>query len=98
MTRLMEQDENSQPSLAKMLGIAVLVVSIVGSVFGAGYNWRSISIVESSVADVAKNQKDYVRQDVQGQQLQNIDYRLMELSRQFEQMRAEMERERGRRQ
>lgn len=79
-----------ETSMAKILGLTVVAISIVGAVFTAGWNWRSISNIEA-------NQNDYVRKDVQGQQLQNITDRLGDLSRQLEQMRSEVaERERRR--
>lgn len=77
------------PSLSKWLGLALAVVSIVTSVFVAGYNWRSVSIVEA-------NQEQFVRKDVQKEQLNNINDKLAEVSRQLEQIRNELEKERRR--
>jgi hypothetical protein len=77
------------PSLSKSLGLALAVVSIAGSVFVAGYNWRSVTVVEA-------NQDQFVRKDVQQQQLQNINDRLSEVSKQLEQIRGELEKERRR--
>ena len=78
-----------QASLSKSIGTALAVVSIAGSVFVAGYNWRSVTEVQA-------NQEQFVRKDVQQQQLQNINDRLSEISRQLEQMRGELEKERRR--
>lgn len=86
---MMGRRESDQPSMARSLGTALAVVSIAGSVFVAGYNWRSVSIVES-------NQEQFVRKDVQQEQLRNINDRLSEISRQLEQMRGELEKERRR--
>lgn len=75
--------------ISKSIGIALAVVSLVGSVFVAGYNWRSVSIVEA-------NQEQFVRKDVQQEQLHNITDRLLEISKQLEQVRNELEKERRR--
>lgn len=81
--------QDDQSSLTKSLGIAIAVISIVGSVFVAGYNWRSVAILEA-------NQDQFVRKDVQQEQLRNINDRLTDISRQFQELRAELEKERGR--
>jgi len=86
---LFRRRDSDQPSFGRNLGIALAVVSIAGSVFVAGYNWRSVSIVEA-------NQDQFVRKDVQQEQLRNINDRLSEISRQLEQMRGELEKERRR--
>lgn len=70
-------------SFTKSLGIVIVVVSIVGTIFTVGYNWRSIANIEAA-------QNDYVRKDVQGQQLRNIDDRLSDMSRQLEELRNEL--------
>lgn len=81
--------QEDAPSMTKAIGTALAVVSIAGSVFVAGYNWRSVSIVEA-------NQADFVRKDVQREQLANINDRLTEISRQLERAVAELEKERRR--
>lgn len=70
-------------SFTKSLGIVIVVVSIVGTIFTVGYNWRSIANIEAA-------QNDYVRKDVQGQQLRNVDDRLSDISRQLEELRNEL--------
>lgn len=76
-------------SFSKSVGTALAVVSIAGSVFVAGYNWRSVSIVE-------QQQEQFVRKDVQREQLANINDRLTEISKQLERAVAELEKERRR--
>ncbi len=75
---------DDQPSMSRTIGTALAVVSIAGSVFVAGYNWRSVSIVEA-------NQEQFVRKDVQQEQLRNINDRLAEISKQLESVRGELE-------
>lgn len=72
-----------QPSPLKNIGIAVTVISLVGSVFTAGYNWRSVTVLE-------EDRTNYVRKDVQGQQIQNVNDRLNDMSRQLEEIRQEL--------
>lgn len=72
---------------AKTLGMAVVVIGLVGSIFTAGYNWRSVAIVES-------NQEQFVRKDVQDQQIRNMTDRLNEISKQLEEVRVELNRQR----
>lgn len=74
--------EDDQQSLVRNIGIALAVLSLVGSVFAAGYNWRSIDNLERS-------QNDYVRKDVQQEQFQRFGDKLQEISRQLEEIRGE---------
>lgn len=78
------EDHAPPPSIAKQIGIALAVLSLGGSVFTAGYNWRSVAILEV-------NQEQFVRKDVQQEQLRNINDRLYEISKQLEQVRGELE-------
>lgn len=81
--RALRRRSTDQPSLAKTFGLAVVTIGLVGSIFTAGYNWRSVAIIEA-------NQDQFVRKDVQGEQLNNVNTRLNELVRQLEEMRQEM--------
>jgi hypothetical protein len=74
---------SDQPSPVKNIGISVTVISLVGSIFAAGYNWRSVDILE-------RTQDQFVRKDVQGQQIQNVNDRLNDVSRQLEEIRQEL--------
>lgn len=80
---LLRRRSTDQPQPAKTFGYALAVLGIVGSIFTAGYNWRSVSIVEA-------NQENFVRKDVQDQQLHNVNDRLSEISRQIEQLQVEL--------
>ncbi len=81
--RQLRRRSSDHPSPAKNLGIAVIALTLVCSVFTAGYNWRSVAIVES-------NQEQFVRKDVQAEQFQLINYRMLEMVKQLEEMRAEL--------
>lgn len=70
-------------SLGRSIGIALAVVSLASSLFIAGYNWRSVAIVEL-------NQENFVRKDVQGERFRNVEDRLGDISRQVEELRNEM--------
>lgn len=70
-------------SLGRSIGIALAVTSLASSLFIAGYNWRSVAIVEM-------NQDNFVRKDVQYQQMQNTNDRLSEISKQLEELRSEI--------
>jgi HAMP domain-containing protein len=95
MTTLHEHDEdrrqqqrrNGEATPAKTFGIAMAVVSLAGCLFTAGYNWRSVAMLE-------EDRPNYVRKDVQGEQLQRLNDRVSDLSRQIDEMRQEI---RGRR-
>lgn len=86
--RMFRRRSTDQPAPAKTFGYAMAVVSLVGCIFTAGYNWRSVSIVES-------NQQNFVRKDVQEQQFQNVDYRLREIMGQLEELKREIRAARG---
>lgn len=73
---------SDQPSIGKNLGLVVVAIAIVTSIFTAGYNWRSVTIVEA-------NQGDFVRKDVQEAQMQRVNDRLLEVIKQLEDMRSE---------
>lgn len=82
--RRIEQRRSSDlSSPAKTFGVALAVISLAGSVFTAGYNWRSVAILEA-------NQDQFVRKDVQAEQLQRVNDRLSEISRQLEELRGEL--------
>lgn len=94
MTSIVETEEDRRaqhrreadvPSPARTFGVALAVISLAGSVFTAGYNWRSVAILEA-------NQDQFVRKDVQAEQLQRVNDRLSEISRQLEEMRGELRR------
>ena len=68
---------------ARNLGIVMGAIALVGSIFTAGYNWRSVAILEAG-------QGDLVRKDVQEQQLRIIGYQLSEVNRQLEELRGEL--------
>ena len=96
VTRLLDHDDEDAPhhrrigddhAVVKNLGLIVAGIAIVGSVFTAGYNWRSVDVME-------RNQENFVRKDVQGQQWAYVNYQLQELSKQVEQLRAELEKRR----
>jgi hypothetical protein len=74
---------SDQPAPLKTLGQAVIALSIAGSLITAGYNWRSVAILEAEKGD-------YVRKDVQQQQLNMLTYQLGEVSRQVEEVRVEL--------
>lgn len=81
--RMFQRRHSDGPSAAKQIGVALAVVSLVGSVFTAGYNWRSVAVLES-------NQNDYVRKDVLAEKVQNTNDRLNEISKQLEELRGEL--------
>jgi len=78
---------SDQPAPMKIVGQAVVAISIVGSIFAAGYSWRSVAILESE-------RGDYVRKDVHDQQLQRVTDRLGEISAQLQEVRSELGRQR----
>lgn len=73
---------SDQPSLTKNLGLAVIAIAIVTSIFTAGYNWRSVT-------DIQANQEQFVRKDVHSEQMQRMNDRLLEVIKQLEDMRGE---------
>lgn len=85
--RTFRRRSSDQPAPAKTFGLAIAVIGLVGSIFTAGYNWRSVSIVEGKQETF---EKDYVRKDVQQYQLENMNNRLYEISKQLEELRGEL--------
>lgn len=83
--RAFTRRRSDQPSLTKNLGLVTVAIAIVGSIFTAGYNWRSVAIVEA-------NQDQFVRKDVQAEQMQRVNDRLLEVIKQLEDFRAEARR------
>lgn len=86
--RSSDQPPSQARTVATMLGIVIASLSIVGSVFAAGYNWRSVTEIE-------KNQDKYVLKESADLQYRNVMDRMSELSRQLEEIRAEQIRARG---
>lgn len=74
---------SDQPAPAKTFGLAVVVVGLVGSIFTAGYNWRSVSNIEAA-------QGDYVRKDVQSEQMKNLQDQVSSLRALVEEVRSEL--------
>lgn len=74
---------SDQPSVTRSLGIVLAAMSLIGSIFLAGYNWRSVAIIEG-------NQDQFVRKDVQSQQLSHLTYQIDEMRIQLDELRAEL--------
>lgn len=72
-----------QPSSMRTFGIALAIVSLVGSIFTAGYNWRSVSIIEG-------NQEKFVKRDVQDEQFKNVYDRLGDIKAQLKELGDEL--------
>lgn len=71
-------------SIMRLLGLATVILGLVVSIFSAGYNWRSVTVIE-------QNQENFVRKDVQQQQLQNVIDRLTDMSKQLDSLRVEVD-------
>lgn len=60
--------------------VVTLIITLVGLIFTAGYNWRRVDETASAQTAMETDLKtNYVRRDVQEQQLRNIDGRLLEI-------------------
>lgn len=87
---------DQQPSITKVLVVVLGFLTIATLVFTAGYNWRGVDALE-------KNQSEFVRKDVQSEQMQlmrqsvdelrrNQATNSDELKRQIEDLRVEIRR------
>lgn len=102
MTSLLDDDtppqrrQSDQPSIMKVLSVTLGALTIGSLIFTAGYNWRGVDALE-------KNQDQFVRKDVQSEQLQLMRQSIDELrrnqstnsdetKRQFDELRAEIRR------
>lgn len=72
-----------QPSIMKILSITLFVITLGTLIFTAGYNWRGVDTLE-------KNQDQFVRKDVQSEQLRYMSQSIDELRRQLEDLRGEL--------
>lgn len=83
------QDERrragDQMSITKLLGIVLGFITLASLVFTAGYNWRGVDTLE-------KNQSEFVRKDVQSEQMQLMRQSIDEMRRQIEDLRGELRR------
>jgi hypothetical protein len=77
------READQQPGIMKVLSFTLGAMTIVSLIFTAGYNWRSVAILES-------NQDQFVRKDVQSQQADRVNDKLYEISRQLEELRGEI--------
>lgn len=80
---------SDQPSLSKHLGLAVVAIAIVTSIFTAGYNWRSVTEIEKSQGDFVRKDVQAEQVRVQGEQMQRLNDRLLEVLKQLDDMRVE---------
>lgn len=76
---------DQQPSVAKVLAIVLGFVTLASLIFTAGYNWRGVDALE-------KNQSEFVRKDVQSEQMQLMRQSIDEMRRQIEDLRGELRR------
>lgn len=80
-TSARRQDDGGNGTPFKSLGTIVVAISLVGSIFAAGYSWRSVAIVES-------NQENFVRKDVQSEQMKSLEKRLDSMGYQLDQIQT----------
>ena len=85
---------SDQPSFVKNLGVTIVSISIVGTIFTAGYNWRSVTLLWETQQT---NEERFVHKDVAKEQYDSLVARLAELSRQLEEIRQEQVRARAER-
>lgn len=76
---------SDQPSIAKVLAIVLGFMTMASLVFTAGYNWRGVDALE-------KNQSEFVRKDVQSEQMQLMRQSIDTLRQQIEDLRGELRR------
>lgn len=74
---------DQQPSIMKLLSITLGCITLVSLIFTVGYNWRGVDMLE-------KQQDQFVRKDVQSEQLRYMSQSIDELRRQLEDLRGEL--------
>lgn len=77
-------ERRRQLSVQSAIGVIIGVISILGLAFTAGVNWNRVSGVdvrESSFEEIVKS--DYVRKDVEQEQMRTLETKLDEMNRQL---------------
>lgn len=71
-------------SVQALLGIIVAIFTVISLIFTAGVEWNKVSEVGAKEAgDFEAVQRDYVRKDVQAEQMRTLETKLDEINRQL---------------
>lgn len=78
-----QRRSSDDPSITKFIGIAVVVVGLVTTIFTAGYNWKSVT-------EIKEQQDQFVRKDVQQEQYRALNEKVEAVIHQLDNVQSEL--------